>query len=57
MADVETLKIVMPRWRRAVAWVWIRGLVIAEMIVPGSVDEDRATSRIARFLCVVRFDA
>lgn len=57
MAEMVTLKIVMPRWRRAVAWVWIRGLVIAEMIVPGSVDEDRTTSRIARFLCVVRVDA
>lgn len=57
MAELVTLKIVVPRWRRAVAWLWVRGLVMVEMIAPGSIDEDRATARIARFLCVVRFDA
>ena len=56
MAEMVTLKIVIPHWRRAVAWVWIMGLVMADMIVPGSVDEDRETARIARFLCVVRFN-
>ena len=56
MAKMVTLRLVLPLWRRAVVWVWIRAMVIREMMVPGSVDQDAAAERMARFVCRVKFN-
>jgi len=54
VAEMLTLRLSLPLWRRAVVHVWIRVLVIKEMLFPGSVDEDRATERMARFICRIK---
>ncbi|MEH7827108.1 hypothetical protein [Gemmobacter denitrificans] len=56
MAEVITLKLFIPWWRKAVVQVWIRVLVIQEMIFPESVDVDSEAERMARFLCRIVVD-
>lgn len=56
MAEMMTLRLRLPLWRRTVVWFWIRALAVKEVLFPGSVDESREAERMARFVCRVEFD-
>ena len=49
MAEI-TMKLRIDRWRLIVARVWVIAAAICENTLPGSVDMDGETERIAEFL-------
>jgi len=52
-----TLKVRQPLWRRVVVWFWMRAMILQEMTLPGSVDEDAEIEAMVRFLLVIEVDA
>lgn len=56
MAELLTIKLHLPLWRRAVVQGWIRVRVVQEMLFPGSVDLTREAERMAHFVCRVKID-
>jgi hypothetical protein len=51
-----TLKVRQPLWRRFVVWFWQRAIILQEMTLPGSVDQDAEIDAMVRFLLVIEVD-